>query len=86
MGIVGGGPAGISAAVYAGAEGLSALAVKDLAIGGQAETSGRMENHMGFPTGISGADLCFRGEVQAMKFGTRFAIPHRVTGVDSVGA
>ena len=85
MGIVGGGPAGISAAVYAGAEGLSALAVKDLAIGGQAETSGRMENHMGFPTGISGADP-FRGEVQAMKFGTRFAIPHRVTGVDSVGA
>jgi thioredoxin reductase (NADPH) len=79
--IVGGGPSGVSAAVYAGAEGLSALVVEDLAIGGQAGTSSRIENYMGFPTGISGADLCFRGEVQAMKFGTRFAIPHRVTGL-----
>ena len=84
--IVGGGPSGISAAVYAGAEGLSALVVEDLAIGGQAGTSSRIENYMGFPTGISGADLCFRGEVQAMKFGTRFAMPHRVMGVDHDGA
>ncbi len=83
--IVGGGPAGISAAVYAGAEGLSALVVEDLAIGGQAGTSSRIENYMGFPTGISGADLCFRGEVQAMKFGTKFAIPHRVAGLDREG-
>lgn len=83
--IVGGGPAGVSAAVYAGAEGLSALVVEDLAIGGQAGTSSRIENYMGFPTGISGADLCFRGEVQAMKFGTRFAIPHRVVAVDHEG-
>jgi thioredoxin reductase (NADPH) len=83
--IVGGGPAGVSAAVYAGAEGLSALVVEDLAVGGQAGTSSRIENYMGFPTGISGADLCFRGEVQAMKFGTRFAIPHRVTGLDPEG-
>ena len=80
--IVGGGPAGVSAAVYAGAEGLTALVIEDLAIGGQAGTSSRIENYMGFPTGISGADLCFRGEVQAMKFGTKFAIPHRVTGID----
>ncbi len=84
--IVGGGPSGVSAAVYAGAEGLNALVVEDLAIGGQAGTSSRIENYMGFPTGISGADLCFRGEVQAMKFGTRFAIPHRVTGLDRDGA
>jgi thioredoxin reductase (NADPH) len=83
--IVGGGPAGVSAAVYAGAEGLSALVVEDLAIGGQAGTSSRIENYMGFPTGISGADLCFRGEVQAMKFGTRFAIPHRVTALEPEG-
>jgi thioredoxin reductase (NADPH) len=83
--IVGGGPAGVSAAVYAGAEGLSALVVEDLAIGGQAGTSSRIENYMGFPTGISGADLCFRGEVQAMKFGTRFAIPHRVVGIEQDG-
>lgn len=80
--IVGGGPAGIAAAVYAGAEGLSALVVEDLAIGGQAGTSSRIENYMGFPTGISGADLCWRGEIQAMKFGTRFAVPHRAQSVE----
>src|SRR6202166_3258897 len=76
--IVGGGPAGVAAGVYAGAEGLSALVVEDIAIGGQAGTSSRIENYMGFPTGISGADLVWRGEVQAMKFGTRFAMPRRV--------
>src|SRR6185437_685072 len=70
--IVGGGPAGVAAAVYAGAEGLCALVVEDIALGGQAGTSSRIENYMGFPTGISGADLLWRGEVQAMKFGTRF--------------
>ena len=79
--IVGGGPAGIAAGVYAGAEGLKALVIEDLAIGGQAGASSRIENYMGFPTGISGADLCWRGEVQAMKFGTRFAVPRRATAV-----
>jgi thioredoxin reductase (NADPH) len=69
--IVGNGPAGVAAAVYAGSEGLCALSVEDTAIGGQAGTSSRIENYMGFPTGISGADLVWRGEVQAMKFGTR---------------
>jgi thioredoxin reductase (NADPH) len=76
--IVGGGPAGVAAGVYAGAEGLRALVVEDAAIGGQAGTSSRIENYMGFPTGISGADLVWRGEVQALKFGTRFAMPRRV--------
>jgi thioredoxin reductase (NADPH) len=76
--IVGAGPAGVAAAVYAGAEGLKALVVEDSAIGGQAGTSSRIENYMGFPTGISGADLTFRGQVQAMKFGTCFAMPRRV--------
>jgi thioredoxin reductase (NADPH) len=76
--IVGGGPAGVAAGVYAGAEGLSAVVIEDLAVGGQAGTSSRIENYMGFPTGISGADLCWRGELQAMKFGTRFAMPRRV--------
>lgn len=75
--IVGGGPAGVAAAVYCGAEGLDALVVEDTAIGGQAGTSSRIENYMGFPTGISGADLVFRGQIQAMKFGTRFAMPRR---------
>lgn len=80
--IVGGGPAGVAAGVYAGAEGLRALVVEDVAIGGQAGTSSRIENYMGFPTGISGADLVWRGEVQAMKFGTRFAVPRRVTSLE----
>ncbi|THH37275.1 cyclic nucleotide-binding domain-containing protein [Aliishimia ponticola] len=79
--IVGGGPAGVAAGVYAGAEGLSAVVVEDIAIGGQAGTSSRIENYMGFPTGISGGDLVWRGEVQAMKFGTRFAMPVRVTAL-----
>jgi thioredoxin reductase (NADPH) len=76
--IIGGGPAGVAAGVYAGAEGLRALVIEDAAIGGQAGTSSRIENYMGFPTGISGGDLVWRGEVQAMKFGTRFAMPRRV--------
>lgn len=80
--IVGGGPAGVAAGVYAGAEGLSALVVDEIAIGGQAGTSSRIENYMGFPTGISGADLVWRGEVQAMKFGTRFVVPRRVAELE----
>jgi thioredoxin reductase (NADPH) len=81
--IVGGGPAGVAAAVYAGAEGLCALVVEDIALGGQAGTSSRIENYMGFPTGISGADLLWRGVVQAMKFGARFAIPRRVATLEA---
>ena len=84
--IVGAGPAGLAAAVYAGAEGLTALVVDELAVGGQAATSSRIENYMGFPTGISGADLCARGEIQALKFGTRFAVPRRVAGIAREGA
>ncbi|QUJ76833.1 FAD-dependent oxidoreductase [Sulfitobacter albidus] len=80
--IVGGGPAGVAAGVYAGAEGLSAVLVEDIAVGGQAGTSSRIENYMGFPTGISGADLVWRGEVQAMKFGTRFVRPRRATALE----
>nr|WP_229786253.1 cyclic nucleotide-binding domain-containing thioredoxin-disulfide reductase [Parvularcula lutaonensis] len=83
--VVGGGPAGIAAAVYAGAEGLSALVIEDQVIGGQAGTSSRIENYMGFPTGISGADLCFRGEIQAMRLGTRFVMPRRVAAIRPLG-
>lgn len=83
--IVGGGPGGVAAAVYAGAEGLRALLVEDTAIGGQAGTSSRIENYMGFPTGISGADLVYRGEIQALKFGTRFAMPRRVSALEKRG-
>ena len=81
--IVGGGPAGVAAAVYAGAEGLRSLVVEDVVLGGQAGASSRIENYMGFPTGISGADLLWRGQVQAMKFGARFAIPRRVTTLEA---
>jgi thioredoxin reductase (NADPH) len=77
--IVGGGPAGVAAAVYAGAEGIKALVIDELAIGGQAGTSSRIENYMGFPTGISGSDLVWRGQVQAMKFGTCFSVPSQAT-------
>ncbi|TXC70342.1 cyclic nucleotide-binding domain-containing protein [Sphingomonas ginsenosidivorax] len=80
--IVGAGPAGVSAGVYAGAEGLRALVVDETAIGGQAGTSSRIENYMGFPTGVSGADLVWRGEVQAMKFGTRFVMPRRIESLE----
>lgn len=83
--IVGGGPAGVAAGVYAGAEGMSAVVVDEIAIGGQAGTSSRIENYMGFPTGISGADLLWRGEVQAMKFGTQFAMPRRVQAMQQDG-
>lgn len=79
--IVGGGPAGVAAAVYAGSEGIAALVIEDTAVGGQAGTSSRIENYMGFPTGISGTDLTWRGQVQAMKFGTRFVMPRRVEGL-----
>ena len=82
--IVGGGPAGVASGVYAGAEGLCALVIEDAAIGGQAGTSSRIENYMGFPTGIRGGDLVWRGEVQAMKFGTRFAMPRRVTKLEQL--
>jgi thioredoxin reductase (NADPH) len=84
--VVGGGPAGLAAGVYAGAEGLAGLVIDELAVGGQAATSSRIENYMGFPTGISGADLCARGEIQALKFGTRFAVPRRVTSARAAPA
>lgn len=83
--IVGGGPAGVAAGVYAGTEGLCALVIEDTAIGGQAGTSSRIENYLGFPTGISGGDLVWRGQVQAMKFGTRFAMPARATAIERQG-
>ena len=79
--IVGGGPAGIAAAVYAGAEGLSGIVIENEVIGGQAGSSSRIENYMGFPTGISGGDLAWRGEIQAMRLGTRFVMPRQVVGV-----
>ncbi len=75
--IAGAGPAGLSAAVYAASEGLRTILFDDVAIGGQSASSSRIENFLGFPTGISGADLAFRAELQAIKFGARVAVPRR---------
>lgn len=82
--VVGAGPAGLAAAVYAASEGLRTLVIEDTAIGGQAGTSSRIENFLGFPTGIAGADLAFRGEIQAIKFGARLTIPRRAVSLRPV--
>jgi thioredoxin reductase (NADPH) len=73
--IVGGGPAGLAAAVYGASEGLRTLGVDMVAPGGQAGTSSRIENYFGFPTGVSGGDLTQRGLVQAEKFGASLSAP-----------
>jgi thioredoxin reductase (NADPH) len=81
--VIGAGPAGLSAAVYGASEGLSTIVVDNLAIGGQAGTSSRIENYLGFPTGISGGDLAFRAEVQAIKFGARVTVPRQAVELGS---
>ena len=75
--IVGGGPGGLGAAVYAVTEGLSTILVDAVALGGQASTSSRIENYLGFPAGISGSDLAERAIAQARRFGLRTAVPER---------
>lgn len=80
--VVGTGPAGLAAAVYAASEGLVTVAVDDVAIGGQAGTSSRIENYLGFPTGISGGELAFRAEVQAIKFGARITVPRQAIALE----
>ena len=81
--VVGAGPAGLSAAVYAASEGLSVLVLDRHAFGGQAGASSRIENYLGFPTGISGMALTARAYNQAQKFGVETAIPKTVVGLDS---
>jgi thioredoxin reductase (NADPH) len=73
--VVGAGPAGLAAAVYGASEGLRTLVVEMVAVGGQAGTSSRIENYLGFPTGISGGDLTQRAVVQAEKFGAHLSSP-----------
>jgi thioredoxin reductase (NADPH) len=80
--VVGAGPAGLSAAVYAASEGLSVIVFDARAFGGQAGASARIENYLGFPTGISGQALTGRAYVQAQKFGARMAIPTEVMRLD----
>lgn len=79
--IVGGGPAGLAAAVYGASEGLRTLGVDMVAPGGQAGTSSRIENYFGFPVGISGGDLTQRGFVQAEKFGAQLTTPCEAVGL-----
>jgi thioredoxin reductase (NADPH) len=80
--IVGGGPAGLAAAVYAASEGLDVLVLEGTAPGGQAGTSSRIENYLGFPTGISGQALAGRALTQAEKFGAEVAIARTAVGID----
>ncbi|WP_114240825.1 cyclic nucleotide-binding domain-containing thioredoxin-disulfide reductase [Dyella sp. C9] len=80
--VVGAGPAGLAAAVYAASEGLSTIVVEGLAPGGQAGTSSKIENYLGFPTGISGQALAGRAQAQAQKFGARLAVSRQAASVD----
>jgi thioredoxin reductase (NADPH) len=84
--VVGAGPAGLAAAVYAASEGLSVLVFDQRAFGGQAGASSRIENYFGFPTGIDGMKLTARGFNQALKFGAEVAIPLQVAKLDCADA
>ncbi|HTS37299.1 MAG TPA: FAD-dependent oxidoreductase [Candidatus Solibacter sp.] len=76
--IVGGGPSGLAAAVYAASEGLDALVIESEAPGGQAGSSSKIENYLGFPTGVSGQELAARATTQALKFGAKMMVGHSV--------
>jgi len=82
--IVGAGPAGLAAAVYGASEGLDTQAIDAVAFGGQASTSARIENYLGFPTGISGSELAERAILQARRFGARMVVPARAVGLNRV--
>src|SRR5688500_6479432 len=80
--VVGAGPAGLAAAVYAASEGLATLLVDASGLGGQAAKSARIENYLGFPQGVSGEQLTRLAMIQALKFGVRVSSPCQVTGLD----
>jgi thioredoxin reductase (NADPH) len=80
--IVGAGPAGLAAAVYGASEGLDTIALESTSTGGQAGTSPRIENYLGFPAGLSGGELAERALLQAMKFGAKFTLPAEATGLE----
>jgi thioredoxin reductase (NADPH) len=83
--VIGGGPAGLGAAVYGASEGLDTLVVESAVVGGQAGTSRRIENYLGFPAGISGTELTSRAVTQARKFGARTATPYRARALEPGG-
>ncbi|HKH23248.1 MAG TPA: cyclic nucleotide-binding domain-containing protein, partial [Solirubrobacterales bacterium] len=82
LAVIGGGPAGLGAAVYGASEGLETLVVESSALGGQAGASRRIENYLGFPGGISGSELTSRAITQARKFGARTATPYRALALE----
>lgn len=84
--IVGAGPAGLAAAVYGASEGLRTLLIEREAPGGQAGMSSRIENYLGFPAGLSGAELTRRALMQAARFGVELLLPHEVTGISVEGS
>jgi len=86
LAIVGGGPAGLAAAVYGASEGLSTVMIEREAPGGQAGMSSRIENYLGFPIGLSGADLARRAVVQAQRFGVEILSPQEVVGIRTEGS
>ncbi|NUS91326.1 MAG: FAD-dependent oxidoreductase [Nocardia sp.] len=79
--VVGAGPAGLAASVYGASDGLNTVTLESIAAGGQASTSSRIENYLGFPAGISGAELAERAVIQAGKFGARLLVSAEVTGL-----
>jgi thioredoxin reductase (NADPH) len=81
LAIVGAGPAGLAASVYAASEGLKTITFDSAGAGGQAGTSSRIENYLGFPAGISGADLTRNAMLQAQRFGARVSVPDRIVGL-----
>ncbi len=83
--VVGAGPAGLAASVYGASDGLNTVTLESFAAGGQASTSSRIENYLGFPAGISGAELAERAVIQAGKFGARILVSAEVTGLESEG-
>jgi thioredoxin reductase (NADPH) len=82
LAVVGGGPAGLGAAVYGASEGLDTLVVESTALGGQAGSSRRIENYLGFPAGITGSELTSRAVTQARKFNARTASPYRAVSLE----
>ncbi len=86
MAIVGGGPAGLAAAVYGASEGLKTVMIEREAPGGQAGMSSRIENYLGFPSGLSGSDLARRAVAQAQRFGVEILSPVEVVGVRTEGS
>ena len=84
LAIVGAGPAGLACAVYGASEGLKVVLIEQNAPGGQAGTSSMIENYLGFPSGVTGADLARRAATQAQRFGTEILVGHSVTGLRRV--